>query len=251
MLTMRPGWTRRLSRLGSFYAAGLLAAVVALLALAKLTDEVLEGETRSVNITVLEYLHAHANPTLDVLALGLSHLGGVAGTAAMGSAAMAIFLWRRRPLDAAALAIVLLGAAVLVVLLKHAFRQPRPDLFQSLAPALGYSFPSGHALLSSCLYGYLAALLVLDGPRRRWWPAAALALLVVGISWSRLYLGVHWLSDVLAGGLVGAFWVTCCLLARQLALGRYQQRRPQPRPISGGAPLSPSSEVGTAAEKHR
>jgi undecaprenyl-diphosphatase len=234
------GWPRRLGRLGWFYAAALLTAVIALLALAKLTDEVLEGETRSVNIAVLDYLHAHANPTLDVLALGLTHLGGVAGTAAVGTAAMVLFLRRRRPLDAAALALVLLGAAVLVVLLKHAFRQPRPDLFQSLAPAHGFSFPSGHALLSSCLYGYLGVVLVLDGPHRRWWPAAALASLVVGISWSRLYLGVHWLSDVLAGGLVGAIWVTCCLRARQFALGRYQQGSPWPRPRSGGAPPSPS-----------
>jgi undecaprenyl-diphosphatase len=230
------GWPRRLSRLGWIYAAGLLTAVVALLALAKLTDDALEGETRSVNIAVLEYLHAHGDPTRDVLALGFSHLGGVAGTTAVGTAALTLFLWRRRPLDAAALLIVLRGAAVLVVLLKHAFRQPRPDLFQSLAPARGYSFPSGHALLSSCLYGYLAAVLVLDGSPRRWWPAAVLALLVVGISWSRLYLGVHWLSDVLAGGVVGGLWVACCLLARQLGIGRYQQRRLRPRPHSGGAP---------------
>lgn len=208
-----------LRRLGWFYGLGIILAMAALLGFAKLADEVLEGDVQPINLAVLRILHASSNPFLDRLALALTTLGGVAGTAVLSCLVGVFFLWRRRFFDAVTLALVVLGGAALVFVLKHTFRQPRPDLFESLAPAHGFAFPSGHALLSVCLYGYLAVVVVLDGPRQRWrWiGAAALALLALSIGWSRLYLGVHWLSDVAAGGLVAVFWVACCLMGRYFA----------------------------------
>lgn len=218
------------SRLGWFYGVGIVLAMAAMFGFGELADEVLEGDVQPVNEAVLQSLHAHSNPLLDRLALVLTMLGGVAGTTVIACLAGVFLLWRRRFLDAVTLAMVSAGGGALVSVLKHTFRQPRPDLFDSLAPAHGFTFPSGHALLGVCLYGYLAVLLVLDGPRRRrrWWSwlgAAALALLALGICWSRLYLGVHWLSDVAAGGLVAVFWVACCLMARRLAEGRSMIQR--------------------------
>jgi undecaprenyl-diphosphatase len=213
-------------RLGWFYGLGIALAACALVGFAKLADDVAEEDSRRVNLTVLQTLHAQANPLLDRLALALTALGGVAGTTVVTCLAVVFFLWRRRWLDAVALALLVLGGAALVTVLKQTVRQPRPDLFESLAPESGFSFPSGHALLAVCVYGYLAAVLVLEDPRRwwRWCGAALLILLALGIAWSRLYLGVHWLTDVAAGGLVAICWTACCLMARQFAQKRLPAR---------------------------
>lgn len=235
-----------LRRLGWFYGLGIVISMAALVGFGELADEVLEGDTQPVNVAVLQGLHAHANPFLDRLALTLTTLGGVAGTTVITCLVVVFFLWRRRFLDAVTLALVVLAGGALVTVLKHFFRQPRPDLFESLAPAHGFAFPSGHALLSVCLYGYLAALLVLNGPQRwwRWLGAAALVVLALGIGWSRLYLGVHWFSDVAAGGLVATFWVACCLMARHIAHTR-QARRVGSSPQSQQTATAPAGDSGT------
>lgn len=213
-------------RLTCFYTLGLATAAAALLGFAELAEDVLAGNTQATNLAVLRFLHAHATPALDRLALALTRAAGIAGTAAAGVLVVSAFLWRRRVVEAATVTLVLLGGTALVVVLKHAFRQPRPDLFESLAPEHTFSFPSGHALISVCLYGTLAAMLVLERPKAgwRWLAAAGLILLAVGIGWSRLYLGVHWLSDVAAGGLAAVFWVACCLLARHYVRTRLAGR---------------------------
>jgi membrane-associated phospholipid phosphatase len=87
--------------------------------------------------------------------------------------------------------------------------------------------------VSLCLYGDLAAFLVLDEPRKawRWGCAAALVLVALGICWSRLYLAVHWVTDVVAGGLVAVFWIASCLWIRRLARSFLAKRLDGPRGI--------------------
>lgn len=190
-----------LASLGWFYDVGLAVATGALVGFAKLADEVLEGDVHPVNVAVLRGLHAPAARGLDTLAVGLSRLGDSWGTTAVGALGVVIFARRGRLADVVTLIPVLLGGITLSVVLKHSFRLPRPELFISIAPESGYGFPCAHALMSVCLYGFLAAVLVLDGPGRPWrlCGAGALVFIAVGITWSRLYLGVHWLSDVVAG----------------------------------------------------
>lgn len=214
------GLIRLLGRLGWVYAMGWLFALGLLTLFAKLADDVLEGEFTKLNHAVLNFLHAHANPWLDQMALSLSALGGITGTFVIAGLLVFFLLMRRRALDAATLVIVLAGGGVLTWVLKQIFRLPRPSLFESLAPETSFSFPSGHSLVSVCLYGFLSILLLSTDPRRTWPAALALLLLPVGIMWSRLYLGVHWLSDVLAGALVAGFWLTVCLMLRRVALRR-------------------------------
>jgi membrane-associated phospholipid phosphatase len=219
-----------LRRLGWFYAAGLAIAIAALAGFANVADDALDGDIREMDIKVSRGLHAHSSPALDAIAQMLSHIGDVAGTILVSVLVVLILLRVRRPLDAASLVLVLLGGLAFSIVLKHSFRLPRPDLFPWVPPEEGYTFPSGHALMGVCLYGYLGAVLVLDDPSRRWrWAlAAALAGLAGGIGWSRLYLGVHWLSDVLAGSLMSIFWVACCVLARRWFLARAAATRPGP-----------------------
>jgi undecaprenyl-diphosphatase len=230
-----------LRKLGWYYGLGICLAAVALFAFGKLAGEVLEGEVQPVNRAVLESLHARANPSLDRLALGLTYLGGVVGTTVVASLVGLLFLWRRRFFDMITFAVVVLGGGLLVLVLKQSFRQPRPNLFESLSPEHGYGFPSGHALLSICLYGYSSAMVVLDGPRLvwRWCGAAALIVLAFGIAWSRLYLGVHWLSDVIGGDLVAMFWVACCLMAGRFTQSRWAAGRNRAGPALGQRTDSP------------
>lgn len=208
---------RIIKRLGWFYALGLGVAGLALLGFTKLTDEVLEpSDLQTVDTVILKLLHAFQAPWLDSLATSLSTLGDIQGTAIIGSLILISFLLKRRYLDSVALLPVLAGAVVLVVALKHLFQLPRPSLPESMPEPLAYSYPSGHSLVSVCLYGYLAALLVLDNPKEvwRWAVAMLLGLVPLGIIWSRLYLGVHWFSDVVAGVFVAVFWLVLCLLLK-------------------------------------
>lgn len=212
-LARLPGLLRKL---GWFYATGLAVAVAALAGFASVADDALDGDIRSMDVAVLRRLHERATPSLDRLAQGFTFLGDVAGTAVTGTLAVLLLVRVGRRTDAANLVLVLLGGVALSLALKHSFRLPRPDLFPQSPPEEGYTFPSAHALMGVCLYGYLAAVLVRDAPRRvrRWLAAGALAGVAAGIGWSRVYLGVHWFSDVVAGALMAVFWVTCCLLAR-------------------------------------
>ena len=220
----------RLISLAWLYAVELAIASLALVGFARLAHEMAEGELHALNVRVLQGLYARRGPDLDALAVGLSRLGDPAGTTAVGVAGVLAFCFHRRFLDAAVSAATLLGGAVLSVVLKQVFQHPRPDLIVSIAPETGFSFPSAHALVAVCLYGHLAALLVIEEPAKAWrWACAMiLSLVAIGIGWSRLYLGVHWLSDVVAGGLVAVFWIACCLGVRR---GVDPARRCEPRPM--------------------
>ena len=113
-----------------------------------------------------------------------------------------------------------------MAVLKAVFALPRPELFPPLVPESGYTFPSGHALLAVGLYGGLAALIVARHPRSvwRWIAAAPLPVIALAICWCRVYQGVHYPTDVAAGGLAGVCWVTGCLTARHYARRRIDAR---------------------------
>lgn len=120
------------------------------------------------------------------------------------------------------------GGGVLEVLLKLAYRRPRPDLMPPLVRVSSYSFPSGHATLATVFFGGLAAV-VFHLTRRRAARAAAAgaaALIVAAVAMSRMYLGVHWLTDVTAGILIGAFWVVVSETATEWAARRRASRKP-------------------------
>jgi membrane-associated phospholipid phosphatase len=112
------------------------------------------------------------------------------------------------------------GAALLNLILKHIFLRPRPIFPQAFLVVSGFSFPSGHAMISLAFYGAIAYLAFSMLKRRRSKLLAAGGALVVSalIGFSRLYLGVHYLSDVLAGWAAGGLWLAVCILGDQLHL---------------------------------
>jgi membrane-associated phospholipid phosphatase len=208
---------RLFERLGAFYLLGLVIALMALVAFGWLANEVLEERLRPLNESIMLGLHGYADPMWDPIARGVTDLGSVIFVTIIGLAVGGLFVVRRRMLDAATLGIVLIGGGILSTVLKVLFQQQRPRLFPTIIPLPpDYSFPSGHSLISFCLYGFLAAWLLVEAPREIWrWPAALFLLLVAAaVALSRLYLGVHWPSDVTAGMLIATFWVSFCMTGR-------------------------------------
>jgi diacylglycerol kinase (ATP) len=124
--------------------------------------------------------------------------------------------------------------------LKMIFQVPRPELFERLQAVTpgSYSFPSGHALRATGMFGFLAAVLVAGGPRRvwRWLAAAGCVLVAAAVCWSRVYIGVHWPTDVAAGAAAAAAWVTACMMARHYAKTRPPRTGPIPADARGGNP---------------
>ena len=155
--------------------------------------------------SILTFLHQHAAPGLDRLALALTAAGDplpmglVAGLLTLGLA-----IWGTRA-QAWFFGLSVGGAMGLNLLVKLLFARPRPALWPSLQPAFYYSFPSGHAMGAAAVVAALGFVLGLR--RARGLVLAPGVLFALGVGWSRVYLGVHFPSDVLAGWTGAVGWV--------------------------------------------
>ena len=207
---MRPTPYRALS-------VGLLAAATALLFFAWLADEILKGGTRRFDDAVRQLLHQHASPALTAAMRAASFIGSPAFLIPMGILVVALYLRQGRPLAARLFVITVLGGEVLDQVLKLAFHRTRPAAFFGMPEPLGYSFPSGHALAACAFYGVLAAFAAARTENRAWrWIyriAAAMVIAIIGVS--RIYLGVHYPSDVLGGYAAALGWVFTVASARR------------------------------------
>lgn len=211
-------------RSGFLLLGALLIAATALFVFGWLAEEVLEGDTQQFDVFVRTAVHQLATPGLTRLMQVFSFLGSVVAVTAMSLAVICVSFYFRRPRMAALLAITMLGAAALDVALKYAFHRPRPVAFFGATPS-SYSFPSGHALGSFCFYGTVAAILAARargrGAKFYVWMTAALLIGMVGFS--RIYLGVHHPSDVIAGYCAGAVWVGAVGFLDKLLMDRRRE----------------------------
>jgi undecaprenyl-diphosphatase len=209
-----------------------------------LADEVTEGETHAVDRALLLALRDPANPAnplgpswLEEAARDVTGLGGYTILTFLTVAAVGYLVMVRK--NGAALLVIaaVAGGMMLSTGLKLGFERPRPDLVPYGTRVYTASFPSGHAMLSAVVYLTLGALMARMQQRRRVKTLilglAVFLALLVGVS--RVYLGVHWPSDVLAGWCVGAAWAALCwFVALQL-----QRRGQVERPVD--APGGPAS----------
>jgi undecaprenyl-diphosphatase len=178
-----------------------------LLLIGWLCEEVLEKEFFGFDRRILLSIHQWATPPLDSLMLALTWLGNPEWVVAVVIATLAGFGLTGRYAEMRMFTIALTGAFVLNTGMKLIFAKPRPELWPRLIPETSFSFPSGHALGSMVLYGALAFLLSKLFPQksRIFYSVASVVIGAIGLS--RLYLGVHWPTDIFAGYSVGFLWV--------------------------------------------
>lgn len=184
--------------------------------LAKLSDQVLEREAFAFDKTVLLSIHQLANPVLDQVMIGITRLGDPRTVVPLTAIIFCLLWLRRYFLEAKFFVLNALGGAVLSYVLKLAFSKTRPALWPQLISEVTFSYPSGHAIGSMVLYGFLSYVLASIYPRysRAFYGAAI--LLIVTIGFSRLYLGVHWPTDIIAGYGIGFLWVSVCITLLRL-----------------------------------
>ena len=197
----------------------IVLGTAALLAFVGLASEMLEGETLGFDRAALLALRDpadHADPIgplwLKEVARDVTGLGGAAILTLITMAVANYLVLVRKWADGLFILVAVVGGTGLSTLLKYGFNRPRPDLVPHAVEVYSASFPSGHAMLSAVTYLTLGALVAREQPRWRIKTyviaSAATVTLLVGVS--RVYLGVHWPTDVLGGWCVGAAWALLC-----------------------------------------
>ncbi len=197
----------------------LVGVVCPLILFGLLAEDVASRESFRFDTPLLLWLHTHSTPFFDSAMLALTWAGGVR-LLAFSVLLMGFLTWRKFRVQALFLLLAMTGTSLLNISMKAAFQRVRPDLWLSLSPEHDYGFPSGHSMLSCT---FVLAMLVLvwnsDGSATVKWTLTTLSLLfVVGVGLSRLYLGVHFPSDVLAGWSLSLAWIALLqgILARRL-----------------------------------
>jgi undecaprenyl-diphosphatase len=210
---------------GIFLLMGAVIAIAGTWAFAELAGHVSSGSTQAFDDAVLRWFGAHRVPTLDAVMLEITSLG-TASVVTMVVGVAALFLWLNQHKHSAILLFVAtFGGVILNNLLKAGFGRPRPEVIPWDTTATFYSFPSGHAMSATIVYStvaYLAARLQRTRAARVAITLVA-AIVIFLICLSRLYLGVHYPSDVLAGIIIGLAWAGFCMATLE-AIQLYARR---------------------------
>jgi undecaprenyl-diphosphatase len=203
-----------------------VAVLIGIFAFAKAASEVLEGDTLALDRAVLLALRVPAHPSIPIgppwlmeAMVDLTALGSVTVLTLITALAAGYLLAARKPAIAAYTVTAVGMGALLGALLKSIYARARPDIVEHLVGTHSASFPSGHAMNSAVVYLTLAVLIsrsTRDHAVRRYLISVAI-LLTLAVGFSRVYLGVHWPTDVVAGWCVGGIWaMLCSRLAKSL-----------------------------------
>ena len=216
--------------IAAFVTVGLVVGVVAVAIFAAVAEAVTEGVTPSFDERVLQWFQSHRTPLLDKIMVEITTLGGGV-VLVMIVLVAAVFLWQTQHRWSVYLLLLgVLGGKLLNTILKQFFSRDRPSVVEWVTDVHSASFPSGHSMSSMVVYGSIAYLVGrLDyrpALRHSIWALAAVVILLIGIS--RMYLGVHYPSDVIAGFLGGLAWLGF-VVASLKALQFFAKRRPEVR----------------------
>lgn len=215
-------WNEIRNRVELRLLIGILLIGLGLWIFIELADEVIEGDTRTIDETILLALRNpadHNDPLgpswLEEMGRDATALGGTGIVGLVTTVTCLYLALARRWATLSLILLVVVGSLIFNQLLKLGFNRPRPDLVPHGMAVYNASFPSGHAMISASVYltlGTLLARLQKRGDQAILiMGTAILVTVLVGIS--RVYLAVHWPSDVLAGWVAGSIWATACWLA--------------------------------------
>jgi undecaprenyl-diphosphatase len=192
---------------------GLAAASVMMLTIAEVHEHLYGARLMRLDQRIQGDVHDDTTPGLTQVMFWLTDIGSPEVLLPAIPLLAGLLWWRRLRHAAAVLLISFLGANLLVLLLKLHFRRLRPDLPWAFVHEASYSFPSGHSVCAVVVYGTLLYIGLRRLPRmwQRVMACAVAAALILGIGTSRIYLGVHYPSDVAAGYFVGVVWLTAVI----------------------------------------
>lgn len=196
---------------------GLALALVALALFSWLALEVRRGETLRFDSEVRSTLHQHASPALTAVMKAFTLAGPSLPSLLLLATAVSAFWLAGLRRQAIMMLIAMAGALVIELSLKHVFHRARPEPYFNFPLPTSYSFPSGHALSAACFYGMLALLVAARVQRLSYrlaiWMACSAMIVMIGVS--RIYLGVHYPSDVAAGYATACVWLVALALAQE------------------------------------
>ncbi|GAC1483803.1 MAG: hypothetical protein NVS1B5_03340 [Gemmatimonadaceae bacterium] len=218
--------------LGLHLTIGFFLSLAGLWLFAGVTEDVVHHDPLTkFDLALTTWIRAHATPVGDKMSAVISALGSPVAMAAVGAVGAIVLLLRHKWIVLAAWGAAFAGAGLLTLILKNIIQRPRPVGALAFLYGETFSFPSGHSLGSLVGYGMFAYVIGsnwVETARGRLRLAIATAALVIAIGVSRLYLGVHYFSDVVAGYAVGILWLSACISGLQIV----QRRR-----LSSGSSL--------------
>lgn len=218
-----PEWLQKhlLPLLLTIRVAGFLLAAFALWLFGAIAHEILGKESFTFDKEILLTLRELQTPVLDKVMLGFTYVGQPE-TLLVVCLVLGIWLLARGLRSQATILIIAaVGAVALNNLLKVLFGRARPLLWERVVDVGQYSFPSGHAMISMVILGMIGYLLSARFPPWRLGIVSSTLVLVSGIGLSRLYLGVHWPTDIVAGYAAGLVWLITCIFSLQVWQERY------------------------------
>ena len=196
--------------------AGLAVAALGMWGFATIAEGVLGKQSYAFDSSILLALRQLHTPLRDRVMLGFTFLGEPNFLLVICLSLGIVLLARNHRSEAATIAIAGGGAVGLNLLLKKLFARARPQLWEHVVNVTFYSFPSGHAMISMVIYGLLGYFLGSRFPKQRWWINSLTVVLVAAIGFSRLYVGVHWPTDVIAGYTAGLVWLITCIISLEI-----------------------------------
>jgi undecaprenyl-diphosphatase len=204
------------SCLGLHLTAGVLILVGASWMFGGIAEDVVTGDPLTIGDKhVAEWFHQHTTPGLKAAMQVITGFASPLWVTCVAVVAAAVLWWKRCWYRLLALVLVIPGGMAQIPLLKMAFHRHRPNFEDTLSIFQGYSFPSGHAMAAMLLYGLLAvfAVLVLNTWRQRSLAVLGAIVMILLVGFSRVYLGAHYLSDVLGAFAAGLAWLVLSLTA--------------------------------------
>ena len=201
--------------MGLHLTVGVIVILLAGWCFTELVDEIAEGDFARLDEGAVAFVQSYSNPAIIQAATVISWLGSVAFLAVGSFAAALVFVWKRWFDAILGLALTMLGGSCLNMLLKQLFARQRPVFEQPLVDLTTFAFPSGHTMGATLFYMFIAAVVAYAMKSRRIQALAfALALLLVAmIGLTRIYLGAHFVTDVLGAIVAGVAWLAFCWTA--------------------------------------
>ena len=207
---------------------GILLSFLSMGAFLYITDGVMDLETRDWDFNMMLAIQKTHTPFLDILMKSFSNLGGPIVLIGILVGLTIKFWIRRQRIELFGLLVSAIGGTLLNLLIKAAFNRDRPQMWAMIHDDLNTSsYPSGHVTIGLVIYGFCGYLLARYFPRWRGLIYLGTLLLMLAIGWSRMYVGLHWPTDVLAGYATGFAWLNASILSFEIGKQREKMRHQQ------------------------